>query len=62
MSGRPRAFITGGRRGIGRGVAYAFADAGYDVVVNDIVGDDAVEETLAGLRKRGAGAAFSSAS
>lgn len=58
MSGRPRVFITGGRRGIGRGVAYGFAEAGYDVVVNDLVRDEAAEETLAGLRQRGAGAAF----
>ena len=58
MSERPRVFITGGRRGIGRGVAYAFAAAGYDVVINDIVRDEAAEETLAGLRQRGAGGAF----
>ncbi|KQZ00105.1 3-ketoacyl-ACP reductase [Pseudolabrys sp. Root1462] len=58
MSERPRVFITGGRRGIGRGVAYAFAEAGYDVAINDIVRDEAAEETLAGLRQRGAGAAF----
>ena len=58
MSERPRIFITGGRRGIGRGVAYAFAEAGYDVVVNDIVRDAAADETLAGLRERGAGAVF----
>ena len=58
MSERPRIFITGGRRGIGRGVAFAFAEAGYDIVINDIVRDQAAEETLAGLRERKAGAAF----
>jgi 3-oxoacyl-[acyl-carrier protein] reductase len=58
MTQRPRVFITGGRRGIGRGIAYGFAEAGYDVVINDIVEDEAAAETLAGLRERGAGAAF----
>jgi NAD(P)-dependent dehydrogenase (short-subunit alcohol dehydrogenase family) len=55
---RPRVFITGGRRGIGRGIAYGFAEAGYDVVINDIVEDEATAETLAGLRERRASAAF----
>lgn len=58
MTKRPSVFITGGRRGIGRGLAYGFAEAGYDVVVNDIVEDEAAAETLAGLRERGANAAF----
>jgi len=58
MTQRPRVFITGGRRGIGRGIAYDFAEAGYDVVINDIVEDEAAADTLAGLRERGAGAAF----
>ncbi len=58
MRQRPRVFITGGRRGIGRGIAYGFAEAGYDVVINDIVEDEAAAETLAGLRQRGASAAF----
>lgn len=58
MSARPRVFITGGRRGIGRGVGYAFAETGYDVVINDIERDADADETLAGLRERGAGAVF----
>jgi 3-oxoacyl-[acyl-carrier protein] reductase len=56
--GRPRLLVTGGRRGIGRAIAYAFADKGYDVVVNDLVEDAAAAETLAGLAARGARAAF----
>jgi len=55
---RKRIFITGGRRGIGRGIAYAFAEAGADVVVNDIVEDDAVGDTLAGITARGGRGAF----
>jgi NAD(P)-dependent dehydrogenase (short-subunit alcohol dehydrogenase family) len=58
MTRRPRVFITGGRRGIGRGIAYGFAEAGYDVVINDIVEDAAAAETVAGIRERGAAAAF----
>jgi 3-oxoacyl-[acyl-carrier protein] reductase len=42
---RRAVLVTGGRRGIGRGIALAFAAEGYDVVVNDIVDDEAVVET-----------------
>lgn len=55
---RQRILITGGRRGIGRGIAYAFAETGADVVVNDIVEDAAVSETLAGIAARGGRGAF----
>ena len=55
---RPVVFVTGARRGIGRGIAYGMAEHGFDVVVNDIVDDEAMQETLAGLRSRGAGAAM----
>ena len=52
------AFVTGGRRGIGRGIAWELAASGFDVVINDVVDDDAVGETLTGIVERGARAAF----
>jgi 3-oxoacyl-[acyl-carrier protein] reductase len=58
MAQRPRVFVTGARRGIGRGIAFGFAEAGYDVVVNDLAAEREAEETLAGLRERGAKAAY----
>ncbi|MFT4119665.1 3-ketoacyl-ACP reductase [Bradyrhizobium sp.] len=52
------AFVTGGRRGIGRAIAYALAGHGFDVVVNDVVRDDSAEETLEGIAGRGVRGAF----
>ena len=54
---RSRVLVTGARRGIGRGIAWAFAENGHDVVVNDLIEDELVAETLAGIRERGGGAA-----
>ncbi len=55
---RPRVLVTGGRRGIGRGIALAFAAAGYDVAVNDLVEDEAAVETLAVIEAAGGRAVF----
>lgn len=51
---RGTVLVTGARRGIGRGIALAFAEAGWRVVVNDLVRDDAAEATLAALGQAGA--------
>lgn len=55
---RPVAAVTGGRRGIGRAIALALAKAGFDLVVNDLVRDEAAEATLADLAALGAEARF----
>ncbi|MEQ4300469.1 3-ketoacyl-ACP reductase [Plantactinospora sp. B6F1] len=44
MTGRPVAVVTGGSRGIGRGVVLALAGAGHDVVVNYASNADAAAE------------------
>ncbi|MFC2012998.1 SDR family NAD(P)-dependent oxidoreductase [Chloroflexota bacterium] len=46
------AFIVGGRRGIGKASALAFAEVGADIAVADIV-SEGLEETAAEIRKMG---------
>lgn len=56
---RPRrAVVTGGRRGIGRAIAYALANNGFDVAIIDLERDDAAAETLDGIVQRGRSGVF----
>jgi 3-oxoacyl-[acyl-carrier protein] reductase len=48
------ALVTGGSRGIGRGIAEALADSGFNLAINGVRPESDVKETLAALRKRGA--------
>ncbi len=50
--GRPLCVVTGARRGIGRAIALAAADAGYDLVLVD---RGSAEETEREVRQHGAG-------
>ncbi|MCX6215564.1 3-ketoacyl-ACP reductase [Spirosoma sp.] len=53
MERRPVAFITGGSRGIGYGIAEQLADAGFDLAINGVRPEDAVRDVLDALRSRG---------
>ena len=53
-----KAFVTGGKRRIGRGIALAFAEAGCDVGINDLHDDDDAQQTLQLIRDMGREAEF----
>jgi 3-oxoacyl-[acyl-carrier protein] reductase len=52
------ALVTGARRGIGRGICYALAGAGFDLAMLDLEEDEAARETMADIDARGARAVF----
>ncbi|WP_233858488.1 3-ketoacyl-ACP reductase [Paraburkholderia sp. HD33-4] len=58
MEPKKVALVTGARRGIGRATAYALAEAGFDVLINDVVGGPDADETLLGIAQRGARGVF----
>ncbi|MCB1958722.1 MAG: SDR family NAD(P)-dependent oxidoreductase, partial [Rhodocyclaceae bacterium] len=52
--GRPVALVTGARQGLGRGIALALADRGFDVGALDLMEDARSESLLAELEAKGA--------
>lgn len=47
------AFVTGSSRGIGRGIALALADKGFNIAVNGLSESDAMVETCAAIEAKG---------
>jgi glucose 1-dehydrogenase len=48
-----KALVTGANSGIGKGIAIALGQAGADVVVNYVVGDEAAQEVVDEIKKAG---------
>lgn len=55
---RPVAMVTGARQGLGRAIALALAQKGYDIAALDLVRDETAEKTLAALADLGAATLF----
>jgi glucose 1-dehydrogenase len=51
-----KALVTGANSGIGRGVAIALGEAGADVIVNYVAGDEAAEDVVNAIRAAGSDA------
>ena len=48
----PVALVTGSSRGIGRGIAWCLADAGFDLLINYSQNQEAAEESAKGVTER----------
>ena len=48
-----KAFVTGARRGIGKAIALALAEAGFDIAVNDLADDRELKATVAEISALG---------
>lgn len=48
-----KAFVTGARRGIGKAIALALAEAGFDVAVNDVADSAELQATVAEISALG---------
>lgn len=55
---RPVALVTGGRRGIGLGIAKALAAKRFDLAITDVVSDEASQSAIDALQALGAKAMF----
>jgi NAD(P)-dependent dehydrogenase (short-subunit alcohol dehydrogenase family) len=53
MTGEPAVIVTGARRGIGKAIALALADARFNVAAVDVKADDELEAVAADIRKKG---------
>jgi len=54
MNTRPVALITGGRRGIGKAIALALADAGFAIAITDYAPSDELDDACNAVAKIGA--------
>jgi 3-oxoacyl-[acyl-carrier protein] reductase len=55
-SGRPVALVTGGRRGIGLGIALELAATGFDIAIADVQADSAADHACGKIRELGVSA------
>lgn len=53
VGGRKTALVTGGKRGIGRAIALALADAGFDILILDVVQDEDAHAVVAEIERKG---------